>query len=139
MTPEPLDRLLEDDFLVSSDSDDLDGQTYPLRVLFSSRDGLKFMLFEVDGGDSYIRLQVPPNEREHDHIVTRFNREAMRAGIDYDNLNPRGGGDIQASRTNGKTELTFCSVSDVYGRFDKNLLRSLMDAHLDKRVDYRIL
>jgi hypothetical protein len=139
-TMKPLDEILSNPLLADCGSDGefegtLDDSTEVLQFLYRSSYGLKFMLFQGEDNNCYLRVQNSIfAEREHKDIARRFLRES-----NYDqSIVARGGGDVQARRTEGRTELFFHSSSDVYGKFDYELLTTLLDASLDKRIDYEV-
>ncbi len=136
----PLDEVLSNPLLADGGGDEefeeaLDDSTEVLQFLYRSSYGLKFMLFQGEDNSCYLRVQNSIfAEREHKDIASRFLRESK-----YDQfIVARGGGDVQARRKEGRTELFFYSSSDVYGKFDYELLTTLLDANLDKRINYEV-
>jgi len=139
-TMKPLDEILSNALLVEGGTDEkfeeaLDDSPEVLQFLYRSSHGLKFMLFQGEDNSCYLRVQNSIfAEKDHRNIANRFFRES-----NYDqSIVARGGGDVQARRKDGRTELFFYSSSDVYGKFDYELLTVLLDDHLDKRINYEV-
>ena len=77
--------------------------------------------------------------RRYRHIMNKgFHDELHALCLDSEELITRGGGDVKARRENGQTILLFSGISVDYGEFDKNLLRKILDVHLNKKIKYEI-
>ena len=141
----PLDELLEHESLLFTGTNeqfqkllsDLKWEiAYRLEGLYHSDYGLKFLLFRY-GEQGYLRLQGI-KDKEHQDIKERFYDELDANGLNFNDFPKCGGGDVKARKDNGRTILLFGGRSRNYGKFDENLLRKTLDAHLNKKIKYEI-
>ncbi len=108
-----------------------------IRLYSSSEHGLKFVLFEVNGV-GYVRVQKNIQlDKAHSDIEDRFGGELFHAKM-FVKMHTKGGGNVRALKSPGKTVFHFYGASETLGSFDKDLLRKTLEDNLDKRLGYEI-